>query len=97
MQDIKQVHEGWVSNFTSKARGTGKIKQKPEKLKLGNVNGKGVRLEGTIDGFDATELNVVDDQHGWRLQAQVWTMATGGATFEKEMKTFIKSFRIKKK
>jgi hypothetical protein len=96
-EDKKKVFETWISNFESNARGAGKMPKKPEKIKIGSIDGDGCELEGKITGFTATELNMVTDMSGWRIQFEMKTRGTGSKTFAEGIKTFLKKFKAAKK
>jgi hypothetical protein len=96
-QDKKKVFENWISNFESQARGAGKMPKKPEKIRIGTVDGDGCELEGRITGFTATEINMVTDMSGWRIQFELKTRGTGSRTFADGIKTFLKKFKATKK
>jgi len=93
----KKVFEEWISNFESQARGAGRMPKKPEKIKVGNIDGDGCDLEGEINGFHATEINMVTDTSGWRIHFELKTRGTGSETFADGIKTFMKKFRATKK
>jgi len=95
--DKKQVFETWISNFESRARGTGKMPKKPEKVRIGNLSGEGCELEGKIDKFHASEVDLVTDTSGWRIIVEIETRGTGATTFEEGIKTFRKRLRASKK
>jgi hypothetical protein len=93
----KKVFESWISNFESQARGTGRLPKKPQKIRVGSLDGDGCELEGKIAGFHATEVNMVTDKSGWRIEFELKTRGTGAKTFEEGIKTFLKKFRATKK
>jgi len=93
----KQVFEGWVSNFESLARGAGKMPKKPAKIRIGTLEGDGCELGGKINGFTATEVDMVTDEGGWRIEFQMKTRGTGAKTFAKQIETFMKKFKATKK
>jgi hypothetical protein len=96
-QEKKKVFETWISNFESQARGAGKMPKKPEKVKVGSLDGDGCELEGKINGFHATEFNLVTDDGGWRIQFELKTRGTGAKTFAKQIEQFKKRFKAAKK
>jgi hypothetical protein len=96
-EDKKKVFENWISNFESQARGAGRMPKKPEKVKVGSLDGDGCELEGRITGFTATEVNMVTDMSGWRIQFELKTRGTGSKTFADGIKTFLKRFKATKK
>jgi len=96
-EDKKKVFETWISNFESQARGAGRMPKKPEKVKVGNLDGDGCELEGKITGFHATEVNMVTDKSGWRIQFELKTRGSGAKTFADGIKTFLKRFKATKK
>ncbi len=96
-QEKKKVFESWISNFEAQARGAGKMPKKPEKIKVGTLDGDGCDLAGKINGFTATEVNMVTDEAGWRIEFELKTRGTGSKTFADGIKTFMKKFRAAKK
>jgi hypothetical protein len=95
-EDKKKVYAGWVSNFDSLARGAEGIKKKPAKIKVGNLSGDGAEFEGKINKFHATEVHMVTDESGWRIQFDLRTRGDGAKTFEDGIKTFMRKFRARK-
>ncbi|HEX5137245.1 MAG TPA: hypothetical protein VFY93_09745 [Planctomycetota bacterium] len=93
----KKVFEEWISNFESQARGAGKMPKKPENVRVGNIDGDGCELEGKINGFHATEINMVTDTSGWRIRFELKTRGTGAETFADGIKTFLRKFKATKK
>ena len=97
-QDVKNLYQQWTSAWESVARGSGRIKPKPDRLKLGRIgNAKGMRYSGEIDGFAASRINVVTDKKGWRISVEITSRGDGIKAFDKPIKTFLKKIGFRKK
>jgi hypothetical protein len=96
-EDKKLVFGTWVSNFESLARNTGRMPKKPAKIKVGNLDGDGAEFSGKINDFHATEVHMVTDESGWRIEFLLKTRGTGAKTFAEGIKTFMKKFKAAKK
>jgi hypothetical protein len=96
-EEKKKVFEGWVHAFESNARSAGRMPQKPQDVNFGNLSGDGCELKGNINNFAATEVHMVTDESGWRIEMFIKTRGTGAKTFAKEIETLRKKIRVSKK
>jgi hypothetical protein len=96
-EEKQTTFDSWISNFSSLARGTGKLPKKPEKITVGNLRGDGCEMSGKINNFRASELNMVTMEGGWRIVFEMKTRGGGRTRFEDEIKTFLRKFRATKK
>ena len=95
-QDAKTVCNSWRSNYESKMRGA-KIPSKPQAMRLGPFSGKGFkRLAGKVEKFPGSFSGLVADKSQWRTQITVETRGDP-KTFEKRIKAFFKSLKVKYK
>lgn len=96
-EEKQTTFETWISNFSSLARNTGKLPKKPEKISVGNLRGDGCELEGKINNFRASELNMVTIEGGWWIRFEMKTRGGGRVDFADEIKTFLKKLKATKK
>ncbi|MEE8105501.1 MAG: hypothetical protein V3T86_08220 [Planctomycetota bacterium] len=97
-QDVKNLYQQWSSKWESQARGSGRIKPKPDKITLGRIgSAKGMRYTGIIDGFSASRRNFVTDKKGWRIELEITSRGDGIKAFEAPIKTFVKKIGFRKK
>jgi len=96
-QEKQKTFETWISNFESLARGTGRLPKKPVGIRVGNLDGDGCEMEGRINDFRASELNMVTIEGGWWIKVEMRTRGRGAETFADGIKTFLKKFRATKK
>ncbi|MCZ6573675.1 MAG: hypothetical protein O7C98_10980, partial [Planctomycetota bacterium] len=91
----RQEFDGYRSNWANLATRTGKLQKKPKDAKFGNVKVDAFYFTGKVDGFPAARTQFYGIKKGWRFSVRIDYRGNGKKVFEKQVKAFLKSVKLK--